>query len=88
MKIINGVSTKFEELEIGDLFGVSSQMEVNLQNKFLPYLNIKVTKSYTEQYKDKESKFAFNSIALDDGRVRSFFDGQTVYKFDKFEVYL
>ena len=34
MKIINGVSTKFEELEIGDLFGLSSQMEVNLQKKF------------------------------------------------------
>lgn len=89
MIIIQGEKQLFESLNIGDIFSLSEKIEVNeVYPNYIPYFQIKVRNSYAEEFINNGKDFMFNAISLEDGRVRTFHSGQTVYKFNKKEILL
>lgn len=72
---------KIKDCKTGDLISVTETIDLRF-----PYLNIVVPKSVTLEYLSKGEKYAFNVIALEDGRVRTFHPESEVWVFDKFDV--
>jgi hypothetical protein len=82
---------KFKNLKEGDFFGLSEKESLTKQyDGYLPYINVKVTPSVTMKYINEpdNGKYAFNAIAFEDGRVRTFHPDAEVYKYEKEQILL
>ena len=80
---ITGCYTKFDDLKVGDIFSLVEVVDMSMQT----YFNIKVTPSLTIEYAEKGKDFAFNAVAFEDGRVRTFHPESHVYLFDKNKIF-
>lgn len=89
MKRIKGVKKQFENIEIGDIFSMSEEVEINeTYPGYIPYFNIKVENAVSVKYFSKGTDAAFNTISLNDGRLRTFHVHSDVYVFNKKDIFL
>jgi len=78
--IIQGKEVQIKDLNQGDIFSMSSEIETGEKN----YLNIIVPESLKIS---KGENTPFNVISLDDGRVRTFHPETYVYLYDKTQIF-
>jgi hypothetical protein len=90
MRNLIGKKIKFKDLKVGAFFTHISAMTIGNKDEMFPndvYLNVKVTPSFTKEYKNESDEHAFNSIALEDGRPKTYHPESDVYEYAKDDVY-